>query len=90
MLVPEEAPMPTTLNVSLPDELKAFVVREVARGGYGSASEYVREVLRGAVARRSREDLERKLLEGLASPSSEMKSADWRSLRAGVRRRRKA
>jgi len=81
--------MPTTLNVSLPAELKEFVVREVARGGYGSASEYVREVLRGAVARRSRQELERKLLEGLASPASEMGPGDWKALRAGVRRRRR-
>lgn len=81
--------MPTTLNVSLPEELKEFVVREVARGGYGSASEYVREVLRGAVARRAREDLEKKLLDGLASPAAEMTTGDWKSLKAAVRRKRR-
>jgi len=35
-----------TMNVSLPAELTAFVEHEVAAGGYGTASEVVREGLR--------------------------------------------
>ncbi len=79
--------MATSLNISLPKELRDFVVREVARGGYGSTSEYVREVLRETIARRAQEELERKLLEGLASPSIEMTRAEWKKLRAEVHSR---
>jgi antitoxin ParD1/3/4 len=35
-----------TMNVSLSDEFVAFVEREVASGGYASASEVVRDGLR--------------------------------------------
>jgi antitoxin ParD1/3/4 len=79
--------MATSLNISLPKELKDFVVREVARGGYGTASEYIREILRGEVEKRSREDLERRLLEGLATPGTEMTGADWKRLRDRIRAR---
>lgn len=79
--------MATSMNISLPKELRDFVVRETARGGYGSASEYVREVLRGEVRRRERKELERKLLEGLAGRSVEMTPERWADLRAEVRAR---
>jgi antitoxin ParD1/3/4 len=36
----------TTMNISLPEPLKAFVDEQVARGVYGSTSEYVRELIR--------------------------------------------
>jgi len=81
--------MATSLNVSLPKELKEFVVREVARGGYGTASEYIREILREEVEKRARLDLEKKLLEGLATPSTEMTKADWKRLRDRIRARAK-
>lgn len=70
-----------TLNISLPEGLRDLVVREVAEGGYGSVSEYVREAVREALRRRRTEVLERKLLEGLASPGIEMDAAAWRRLR---------
>lgn len=35
-----------TMNVSLPAEMVEFVERELAEGGYGSASEVVRDALR--------------------------------------------
>ena len=39
--------MPTiTMNVSLPDTLKAFVDQRVVDRGYGSHSEYVRDLVR--------------------------------------------
>jgi|SRR6056297_3652075 len=36
----------TTMNVSLPDELKVFVDERVSHDGYGSTSEYVRDLIR--------------------------------------------
>ncbi len=76
--------MATTLNISLPRALKDYVEAEVARGGYGSASEFIREVLRESIARRSAEDLERRLLEGLASRAGGMKKGDWEGLRKAL------
>jgi antitoxin ParD1/3/4 len=35
-----------TMNVSLPDELRAFVDGQVEDGHYGSTSEYVRALIR--------------------------------------------
>jgi len=34
------------MNVSLPEELRAFVDERVADGRYGSTSEYVRDLIR--------------------------------------------
>ncbi len=36
----------TTMNISLPDALKSFVDEQVAQRGYGTSSEYVRELIR--------------------------------------------
>lgn len=36
----------TTMNVSLPDDLKSFVDSQVNDGNYGSTSEYVRNLIR--------------------------------------------
>lgn len=54
----------STMNVSLPDELKAFVDGRVERGGYGSTSEYVRELIRHD---QDRQRLRELLLAGAAS-----------------------
>lgn len=35
-----------TMNVSLPDEMKAWVEQQVAGGRYANVSDYVRDVLR--------------------------------------------
>jgi antitoxin ParD1/3/4 len=52
------------MNVSLPDELKTFVDERVQRDGYGSNSEYVRELIRRD---QDRLRLRQLLLAGLAS-----------------------
>jgi antitoxin ParD1/3/4 len=36
----------STMNISLPDALKAFVDEQVRDRGYGTSSEYVRELIR--------------------------------------------
>lgn len=35
-----------TMNISLPDNLKGFVDERVGQGGYGTSSEYIRELIR--------------------------------------------
>lgn len=64
----------STMNISLPDELKAFVDEQVATRAYGSASEYVRELLR---RERDAAQLRALLLEGLASGPAEPLEADY-------------
>ena len=36
----------STMNISLPDSLKAFVDDQVSQRGYGTSSEFVRELIR--------------------------------------------
>lgn len=69
----------TTLNISLPKPLKAFVEEQTAEHGYTSASEYIRELIRGARRRRVRShDLETLLLEGVESGATiEADDAYW-------------
>ena len=59
----------STMNISLPDSMKAFVDEQVERKGYGSSSEYIRDPLR---KERDREHLRVLLLEGAASPLSDV------------------
>ncbi len=54
----------STMNISLPDTLKAFVDEQVCERGYGSSSEYVRELIRSDQDRRHLRGL---LLQGAAS-----------------------
>ena len=57
----------TTVTISLPDSLKAFIDSQIATKGYGNVSEYFRSLLRDAQAREQDARLEAMLLEGLAS-----------------------
>lgn len=57
----------TTMNVSLPDSMKAFIDERLAGEGYGTASEYVRELIRADQKQREEQKLEKLLLERLQS-----------------------
>jgi antitoxin ParD1/3/4 len=71
----------TSMNVSLPEELKEYVEAQT-RHGYSTPSEYVRELIRGDQKRRSAERLDALLLEGLNSGDSiAVDAAFWRDLR---------
>lgn len=78
-----------SLNISLPEQLRKFVESEVERGGYSSASELFRELLRDFIRRQETDELERKLLEGMASPSRTMDREEWRRVRSSVKARRR-
>lgn len=55
----------TTMNVSLPDNLKIYVDTQVQQGNYGSTSEYIRQLIRKDHDRRQLRDA---LLDGARSP----------------------
>jgi antitoxin ParD1/3/4 len=70
-----------TMNISLPDDMRAFVEAQLVKEGYASASEYLRALIREAQKRQARQELEAKLLEGLQGPATEMTAEDWADLR---------
>jgi antitoxin ParD1/3/4 len=75
----------STMNISLPDSLKAFVDEQVESRGYGSSSEYLRELIR---ADQDRQRLRSLLLDGAASPpATAVDPAYFEGLRAGIRQR---
>ena len=53
------------MNISLPDMMKAFVEEQVQSGGFGTVSEYVRDLVRHDQKERSQDRPEALLLEGL-------------------------
>jgi antitoxin ParD1/3/4 len=70
-----------TMNISLPDSMRAFIEEQVARGGFGTTSEYIRALVREAQRRDAEEKLEAKLLEALTKPPEEMTDERWQALR---------
>jgi antitoxin ParD1/3/4 len=54
-----------TMNISLPDGMKAFVDEQVAQRGYGTSSEYIRDLIRREQDRLQFRDL---VLDGAAAP----------------------
>jgi antitoxin ParD1/3/4 len=76
------------MNISLPEPLKEWVEAQVSTGGFGTASEYVRHLLREEQQRRLREQIDRSLHESLDSgPSTPMTDADWERVRREGRKR---
>ncbi|ANL76429.1 addiction module antidote protein (plasmid) [Rhizobium phaseoli] len=74
----------STMNISLPDNLKQFVDQQVAGRGYGTSSEYVRELIRRD---KDRQHLRNLLLEGASSETTEPVDAPYfDSLRARASR----
>jgi antitoxin ParD1/3/4 len=75
-----------TMNISLPDALKSFVDEQVSGRGFGTSSEYVRELIR--------KDQERLQLRGLllagtgSEPAAAADSAYFAGLRERIGRRR--
>jgi antitoxin ParD1/3/4 len=71
----------TTMNVSLPDDMKAFVEDRVAQDGYSSVSEYFRDLIRDAQRRNAKLELEAKLAEGLKGSPTRMTRKDWQAIK---------
>ncbi|MBX9255312.1 type II toxin-antitoxin system ParD family antitoxin [Desmonostoc muscorum CCALA 125] len=77
-----------SINISLPDTMRAYIEEQVAQGGYSSVSEYFRELVRQDQKQRAKERLETMLLEGLNSGNAtEMTVQDWEDIRQTIRER---
>lgn len=75
----------TTMNISLPESMRAYIDQKVSLGGYSTASEYVRQLIREDQKAAAQERLELLLMEGIESgPSREMTAEDWEQLRRRV------
>jgi antitoxin ParD1/3/4 len=73
----------STMNVSLPDAMKSFIDEQVAERGYGTSSEYVRDLIRKD---QQRLQLRRLLFQGgRSAPAAEADKAYFDSLRESVR-----
>ena len=70
------------MHISLPDSMKHFIEGQVAAGGYSSASEYVRALVRAEQQRQAKARLETLLLEALDSGDAiTMTPEDWDAIR---------
>lgn len=66
-----------SLNISLPESMRSFIEDQTRRGGYGTASEYLRTLIRDAQKRQAEDRLESMLLEGLGSGTPTDVSTDY-------------
>lgn len=74
--------MTVTMNVSLPEALKAFVDEQGRLGAYGSTSGYVRQLIRDDREKAAARVLQTLIAEGLASGPSLLADAGyWHSKR---------
>ncbi|MFN9472281.1 type II toxin-antitoxin system ParD family antitoxin [Acidovorax sp.] len=72
-----------TMNISLPDSLRDFVDEQVEQRGYGTSSEYMRDLVRKD---QGRQQLKALLLAGAASaPTTPVDASYFDALRARVR-----
>lgn len=72
----------STMNISLPDALKSFVDEQVASRGFGTSSEYLRELIRKD---QSRLELRALLLQGGHSkPAAPAGAAYFSALRQRI------
>lgn len=81
-------PSQATMTVSLPKPLRGFVAERVAAGGFGSVSDYIRELIR-----RDQRDAERAAFERTVADASrgllkldQIPPVAWRELQASIAR----
>lgn len=75
----------TSMTVSLPATQKDYVKERANASGCSTPSEYIRRLIHADQKAHEREELERKVLAGLDSPSREVGTAEWRKLRSSLR-----
>jgi antitoxin ParD1/3/4 len=74
----------STMNISLPESLKSFVDDQVGQRGYGTSSEYIRELIRKD---QDRQRLRELLVAGAASaPAGPVDSMYFEGLRKRIRK----
>ncbi len=77
----------TTMNISLPEEMKLFIEKEMTEGHYSSVSEYVRALIRERQKQQAREKLDALLLESMQSGTKPLSDVDWEAMKNRVIRK---
>lgn len=76
----------STMNIALPEPLRAYVAERVASGQYGNTSEYVRDLIRRDQREQALTRLRHLLEDGLASGAARPDTdEDWQELEAIAR-----
>jgi antitoxin ParD1/3/4 len=76
------------MNISLPPALKEWVDQQIDLGGFGTASEYIRQLIREEQRRQTRRDVEAKLAEAEDSGEPEPVTAEtWQQSEERVKER---
>lgn len=77
-----------TIDVSLPDEVQAFVETQAEHAGYETPGKYVEAVLRELWRGNAKSDIEQQLREGFASGDPiEVTPEFWKGLKDRLRAR---
>jgi antitoxin ParD1/3/4 len=78
----------TTMNIFLPEPMKAFIEEQAAKEGFCTVSEYLRAII-GDLQKRQKikQELDARLLEGVQSPPIPMTDKRWAELEEKVRKR---
>lgn len=75
------------MNISLPVDLRQWVDKQVDEGGYGTASEYIRDMLRRKRERQVKQEVEALVLEAMESGATVvMDDRDFADIRNEARR----
>ena len=78
----------SSLQVTLPEELRKFVESEAAAGGFDSPGTYVQELLRAVWRHKEKTALEENLIAASeGGPPVQVTPEFWEELKARVRRR---
>ncbi len=76
----------TTINVSLPVQMRAYIEERVKADGFGSISDLIRALVRDDQVRRAQQELERRLLAALeGGEATPMTAADWDDIKQAVK-----
>ena len=77
-----------SINISLPESMRTYIDQQISLHGYGTASEYIRDLIRNDQKQKAKEHLETLLLQGLESgEATVMTEQDWRDIRKTVEKK---
>lgn len=78
----------TSVNISVPKQMREWVESQIEAGRYGNVSEYFRHLIRKDQAEEAQQRLELLLLEGLESgDATEITAEFWESKRQQIIKR---
>lgn len=92
MLPLERTPMPiTSINISIPETMKADVEKVIAAEGYGNTSEFFRDLVRDYLRQRQGRNLEAMLLDGIeGETAASLSKLDFKAIKERGLKRLKA